>query len=412
MIRNVPKRLSALWALLLLSGCSADSEPVLRGAGVLELPYVVQSMAWHPDGKQLAVGYFYRDEVQVWDVQTRQPVFAVPSKRRPVNQSGQEVVFSPDGKYLVVEDFLDTKNGKPKFPRRYEDPDELPAQQDKERYVLARVWDLGQRKEIAQIKGPGSVLYGGVQFGFCWLAGKADQLAVHLKAVVQVHDMPSARLAYEVNALHPFADKSDRRQGYWKMACHPRRPEVALDGGALMKNAPDFGFPLNSGATPIVVADLDRKVIKKVLFSATPLRGVVYSADGGKLVSFGMSPVRIWDSNRDFAAWGEIENPPQLEWVRVQRTPPDVLHPPAHAPRGNSGYLTAVPNSDFMIGVASDFHFWDTAQRRIVATVPSPRNIFRISLHEASLTLAAAAGNRVFFYRVNAAALQRANQGR
>jgi hypothetical protein len=29
----------------------------------------------------------------------------------------------------------------------------------------------------------------------------------------------------------------------------------------------------------------------------------------------------MWDANRDFAALGEIENQPQLDWVRAQRIP-------------------------------------------------------------------------------------------
>lgn len=151
----------AVLALLLVNGCSARAKLVMEETGVLELPYTVQSLAWHPDGRLLAVGYFMRDVVQVWDVQTKKPVFSVPSKRSPPNLSGQEVLFSPDGKYMVVQDFLDTKNGEPKFPKSYEDPAELPAQKDTDRYVLARVWDLERHREVAQIKGPGSSLYGG-----------------------------------------------------------------------------------------------------------------------------------------------------------------------------------------------------------------------------------------------------------
>lgn len=418
--RNIPKSpvsfkhllaAMAALALLLLNGCNVRAKPVMEETGVLELPYSVQSLAWHPDGRLLAVGYFMRDVVEVWDVQTKKPVFSVPSKRRPINLSGQEVLFSPDGKNLIVQDFLDTKDGEPKFPRTFAEPAESVAQQDKDRYILARVWDVEQRKEIAQLKGPGSSLYGAAHDGMCPLGARADQLALLRGAAVAVYRMPEGKLAYEVNLRHPFADKPDFGWGYEKMGCHPQNGEIALQGGPLMKRAPEFGFPLNSGATPIVVVDLDRKAIKKVLFSATPLNGVAYSADGSKLVSFGMSPIRVWDANKDFAALGEIENPPQLDWVRAQRTPIDVLHPPADAPRGNSGDLTAVPDSDVMVGVASDFHFWDTAQRRIVATVRSPRDVSRLAMHKPSATLATAVINRVHFYRIDAAALQRATKG-
>jgi len=401
----------ALLALLFLNGCDARATPVMDEVGVLELPYTVQSLAWHPDGRLLAVGYFMRDVVEVWDTHTKKPVFSVPSKRRPANQSGQEVLFSPDGKYLVVQDFLDTKDGKPKFSRTFEEPAESIAQRDKERYVLARVWDIEQHKETAQLRGPGSSLYGAAHDGMCHVGGHTDQLALLRGAAVAVYRMPEGRLMYEVNLRYPFADRPDFGWGYEKMECHTQKGEIALQGGPLMKSAPEVGFPLDSGATPIVVVDLERKAIRKVLFSATPLNGVAYSADGGKLVSFGMSPLRVWDANKDFAAMGEIENPPQLDWIRAQRTQIDVLHPPANAPRGNSGHLTAVPHSNVMVGVASDFHFWDTTQRRIVAMVRSPRDVSRLAMHKPSATLAAAAVNRIHFYKIDAAALQRAIKG-
>lgn len=400
----------AVWALLLLSGCTARAKPVMEETGVLELPYTVQSLAWHPDGRLLAVGYFMRDVVEVWDVQTKKPVFSVPSIRRPVNQSGQEVLFSPDGKYLVVQDFLDTKNGEPKFPRTFEEPAESIAQQDRDRYVLARIWDIEQRKEIAQLKGPGSSLYGAAHDGMCAVGGHADQLALLRGAAIAVYRVPEGKLMDELNLRRPFVDKPDFGWGYEKMDCHSQNGEIVLQGSPLMKKAPEFGFPLNSGATPIVVVDLERKAIKKVLFSPTPLNGVAYSADGSKLVSFGMSPIRVWDANKDFAALGEIANPPQLDWIRAQRAPVDVLHPPADAPRGNSGDLTAIPDSNVMVGIASDFHFWDTEHRRIVATVRSPRDVLRLAMHRPTATLAAAVVNRVHFYRIDAAALQRATK--
>jgi hypothetical protein len=294
-----------LFALTLLCAACTRAQPappVLEPAGVLELPYAIQSMAWHPNGKWLAVGYFMRDEVEVWDVETKKSLFAVPSQRRPINKSGQEILFSQDGKHLVVQDFSDTKNGEPKFPRTLLDPEELPARADKERYVLARIWDIDLRKEIAQIKGPGSVLFGGVQEGMCVAGDQASQVLVHRNAIVAAYDMVTGALLHEIDVSHPFANMPQQSRGYWKMSCHPSRPEVALEGAQFFKEAPVFGFIPFSGATPIVVVDLEKKAVKKVLFSATPLNGVAYTADGSKLVSFGAPPIRVWDANADFAA--------------------------------------------------------------------------------------------------------------
>jgi hypothetical protein len=362
-------------------------------------------MAWHPNGRLLAVGYFNRDEVEVWDVESKKALFAIPSIRRLGNSSGQEVLFSADGKYLVAQDFADTKNGEPKFPRTYDDPAELPAQRDKKRYILARIWDLEQRKEVAQLAGPGSRLYGGSLDGFCQSAALPGLIVVHRQAVIALYEIATGKLVVEVNARSPFADKPDQHRGYWRMSCHPVRPEVALEGAQFFKEAPVFGFPENSGATPIVVVDMERKGVKKVLFNPAPLNGIAYTADGSKLVSFGVSPIRVWDTNNGFALVGEMANPPQMDWVRKQVIPVDELNPPQNAPRGNVGDLSAVPGSSLMIGLGSAFHFWDTAQLRIVATVPAPRETLRIAVHAPEGTLAVAALNRVHFYRFNAAAL-------
>ena len=395
----------AALALLLVNGCSARATPVMEETGVLELPYAVQSLAWHPDGRLLAVGYFMRDVVEVWDVHAKKPVFSVPSKRRPANLSGQEVLFSPDGKYLVVQDFVDTKNGEPRFPKNYEDPAELPAQKDADRYILARVWDIGKRREVAQIKGPGSSLYGGMHKGMCWLNSKPLKLALLRNTAVVTYEPASGKILDESGLRFPFSDKPNFNRSFEKMACNTVRDEVALDGGPLMKKAPEFGFPLNSGATPIVVVDLERRAVRKVLFSLTPLNGVAYSADGSKLVSFGMSPIRIWDANKDFAALGEIENPPEWMWLNQRGMKVDMLHPPPDIPRGNAGKLVPVAGTDLMFGLSGDLYLWSLAERRAIVHLPAFPDVMRIAAHQASDTFAVVDDRLIHIYKLNRSAL-------
>ncbi len=380
--------LGALWVcvLALSAGCTrAQDKPVLEPIGVLELPFGIQSMAWHPNGKWLAVGYFMRDEVEVWDVEAKKPLFAVPSKRRPINLSGQEVLFSQDGNYLVVQDFLDTKNGEPKFPRRLEDPTELPARLDKDRYVLARVWSVAERKEVAQLKGPGSVLYGGVQGGFCQTGKWPDRLIVHRMAVVAVYELSTGKLLFEFDGLHPFADKPDQTRGYWKMACHPTRAEVALEGAQFFQEAPLFGFPARSGATPIVVADLEKNAVRKVLFSTTPLNGVVYTADGSKLISFGATPIRIWNAGNNFEALGEIGDPAL-----------------------NSGLMTPIAAYDGVLGVSNALRIWSTEVRRNVYTLDTKQyDTLRIAVHPDTKKYAVAVNKFAHLYRLHLSELKR-----
>jgi WD40 repeat protein len=395
---------TAVLALLLLNGCNARTKPVMEEAGVLELPYPVQSLAWHPDGRLLAVGYFMRDVVEVWDVHAKKPVFSVQSKRRPASQSGQEVLFSPDGKYLVVRDFLDTKDGEPKFPKSFDDPAELVAQKDVDRYVLARVWEVVQQREVAQIKGPGSRLIGATPRAMCVLAN-GSTLAVLRATGVAVYRLPSGALESELDLAHPFRDHPEVGRSYETMSCNPVRDEISLGALQFFRDAEKFGLTNWTGATAIVIADLERNAVKKVLFSATPLNGVAYSADGSKLVSFGMSPIRIWDANKDFAALGEIENPPEWMWLNQRGMKVDMLHPPPDIPRGNAGKLVPVAGTDLMFGLSGDLYLWSLAERRAIVHLPAFPDVMRIAAHQASDTFAVVDDRLIHIYKLNRSAL-------
>lgn len=381
-------RIALLFLYAVLSACSR-AEPILEHIGTLEVTRGIQSMAWHPDGKRLAVGYFGLDEVEVWDVEQKKPLFKVPSKRRPINQSGQEVAFSPDGKYLIVQDFLDTKNGEPKFPRSLDDPLELPARADLERYVLARVWSLRLGREVAQLRGPGSVMHGGVQDGVCWLPKPVDAIAIHRGAYIAVYDASWAGMPKELDLSHPFPEQPTIHKGYWKMACHPNLPLVAMEGAQFFANAPLFGFPARSGATPIVVANVETGKIIKVLYTPTPLNGVIWTANGTKLVSFGAPPIRVWDATKDFASVGEIADP-----------------------NANSGAFTSLPGFDGVLGVSTDLTIWDTSGLKKIAVIEaSPRDVFRVATHAPSSVIAVAAGRNVFLYKFHAKRAQAALKG-
>jgi len=394
----------AVLALLLLNGCSARATPVMEETGVLELPYTVQSLAWHPDGRLLAVGYFMRDVVEVWDVHTKKPVFSVPSKRWVGNHSGQDLLFSPDGKYLIVQDYQDVKHGELKVPESIDEAAEIAARNDKDRYVLARVWDVVQRREVAQIKGPGTRRIGATSRAMCVLANSST-LAVLRATGVAVYGLPSGALESELDLARPFNDRPEVGRSYETMSCNPVRDEVSLGALQFFRDAEKFGLTNWTGATAIVIADLERNAIKKVLFSATPLNGVAYSADGSKLVSFGMSPIRVWDANRDFAALGEIENPPEWLWLNQRGMKVDMLHPPPNIPRGNAGELVSVAETDLMFGLSGDLYLWSLSEKRAIEHLPGFPDIFRISVHQPSLTFGVAEGRRVHFYQLNRSAL-------
>jgi len=393
-----------LLALLLLNGCNARATPVMEEVGVLELPYTVQSLAWHPDGRLLAVGYFMRDVVEVWDTHTKKPVFSVPSKRWAGNRSGQDVLFSSDGKHLIVQDYQDIKHGELKVPESIDEAAEIAARSDKDRYVLARVWDVTQRREIAQIKGPGTRRIGVTPRAMCVLEN-GRTLVVLRKTSVAMYGLPSGTLESELDLTHPFRDQPQVGRSYDTMSCNPARDEISLGALQFSRDAEKFGLTNWTGATAIVIADLRRKAIKKVLFSPTPLNGVAYSADGSKLVSFGMSPIRVWDANKDFAAIGEIENPPEWLWLNQRGMKVDMLHPPPNIPRGNAGKLVPVAGTDLMFGLSGDLYLWSLTEARAVAHLPAFPDVLRIAAHQPSDAFAVVDDRLIHFYKLHRSAL-------
>lgn len=350
-----------------------SKSPTLVKAGELVLPYGIQSMAWHPNGKILAIGYFMRDEVVVWDVDKKTQTLSMPSRRRSINFSGQEVLFSPDGTHLVVQTTVDTKGGVPKFPKGYDDPAEIPAQRDKQRYILATVWNLDRQEQTAELKGPGSARYGGAHRGMCWLPD--GTLAVLRSTGVALYRVKDGKQVGEIDLGYPFADNPKFRHGYQKMACHPKRSEIALEGGALMKKAPEFGFPISSGATPIVLVNISTEKVEKVLFSETALNGVVYTKSGKYLASFGRPPIRVWDASSGYQLTGLI-NDPSL----------------------NSGDLVAAEGGEGVFGIADQAYIWDLSKLRKVARFDIPRDVIRVAQKDNNY--AVAEGNTVHFFKL------------
>jgi WD40 repeat protein len=372
-----PIVLLTLSCCIFITACSTKAPPPLELAFTMEVTHGIQSLAWHPDGKRLAIGYFGRKEVQVWDVGTKKPLFAVPSNRILINQSGQEVLFSPDGKYLIVQDFLDTKNGQPPFPTK-DDETEILARADKSRYQLARVWDVETQKEVTQIYGPGARVFGAEHHGMCWSGVPGKPRLVMLRSTsISIYDHITGKLEDEISLRHPFKDYPAMNRGYSKMDCHPGQLKVALQGGIWGEASRDTA-PEKYGKTPVVIADLSLRSVVKVLETPNPLNGVVYNADGSKLISFGASPIHVWDANNDYVAVGTINDPPQ-----------------------NTGIFAPIAGVDGVLGVADTVYLWDTAHLKNIWRAPSPRDLFRVANHGESKTVVFAAGHTAYFYRYN-----------
>jgi WD40 repeat protein len=365
-----------LIASALLTACSTKAKSPLEFLYSIEFKNGIQSLAWHPDGKRLAVGYYRQAEVEIWDIEAKKPLFTLPSKRTLVGTSGQEALFSPDGKYIVVKDFLDTKNGEPRWPQK-DDETELQAQQDQTRYQLARVWEIETQKEVAKIFGPGSRIYGSQLDGMCWVGGAdALRLAVLKRTSVFLYDPLAGEMLDEIKLRHPFRDYPKVSRGYEMMDCHPARAYIAMKGGIWSWTELSSNFYAEkSGITPIIIADVNQRTVSYVVESPDPLNGVMYTADGSKLVTYGAPPMRVWDVASGYRSVGMIEQ------------------------KGNSDYLTPLSGFNGMIGLAEQLHVWDASSLQTVWREPAPADTFRIRHHAGSQTIAVASARQVFFYR-------------
>ena len=96
--------LSGLLAMVLLVGC--DKPTSGRSEDTFELKelqrftndFVITSIAWHPDGRFLAVGQVLDKRIAVWDTQTGKREYTIESEPGGV----RSLIYSPDGKYLAV----------------------------------------------------------------------------------------------------------------------------------------------------------------------------------------------------------------------------------------------------------------------------------------------------------------------
>lgn len=368
-----------LLVAILLAGCGSKLSLIEYSGESLEVSRGIQSLALHPDGKRLAVGYFMHDEVEVWDIETKRPIFRIPSRRRPITESGDEIVFTPDGKYIVVQDFFDTKNGNPPFPRRLDHPDEEIYQNDVTRYRLATVWNLETKEKVSDLMGPGSGLHGHGQGGMCWSGGENGVLAMHRSAVVVEYEIPSGKAVKTINLEYPYPSHPSLRVGYRKMICQRRSIGYALYGFEKRKwqLAPSAKKDF---VTPVVYFDSGNRLIYAG-YTETVVGGLFFLPWVNNLVTYGNGPMQIWSTK------GQLHPFPEFYETQV-----------------GSGGVVALPDGRHVVESGRQLVVWDLKQGKEVQTVPSPSDVFRMRVDAVRSRLAAASGKTVYFYKINSPA--------
>ena len=396
--KNLAKSWLAKWRvrlsyLLLMVGVMPWGHEALAQAAwqkvkELTLPNGIQALDWHPDGRHVALTYG-TNLAQVWNVETGQGLATFTSTRWGTNQSGKEIGFSPDGKYLVVQDVISYQDKHTKFPRGLTSPSELAAREDKTRYQIGRVLAWPSLEETAKLMGPGSVMHDAQMSGFCWTGGKPSVFAVHRNAAVALYSFPQGKLMDEVSILHPYKRHQNVDKAlWWRMVCDPLRPKVAVQG-ALINDADlkALDMPPERGPTPIAIVDLAAKRLERTLITRDALNGVVFTADGHYLVAYGLPPMQVWDAAKEFKQVGTISEPDQ-----------------------KTGTMVALQD-DWIAGMSDSLHIWRAGtQQKAKQDQALARFSWRTAFHAPSQTLAVARGNTLTLYRLQAQAVTFAPQ--
>ncbi len=364
------------------------AQPAWQKVKELTLPYGIQALDWHPDGRHVALTYG-TNLAQVWNVETGQGLATFASTRWGTNQSGKEIGFSPDGQYLVVQDVISYKDKLTKFPRGLTDPLEPAARADKTRYQIGRVLSWPSLEETSKLMGPGSVMHDAQMTGFCWTGGKPSVFAVHRNAAVALYSFPQGKLLDEVSILHPYSHHPNVDKAlWWRMVCDPLRQRVAFQG-ALINDADlkALGMPPERGPTPIAIVDVATKQLVRTLITRDALNGIVFTADGRYLVAHGLPPMQVWDAQRQFAPLSDIREPQK-----------------------NTDTMVALQD-DWIAGMSDSLHIWRVGtQQKANQDQALARFSWRTAYHASSQTLAVARGNTLTLYRLQKQAVTFAPQ--
>ncbi|HSD95621.1 MAG TPA: beta-propeller fold lactonase family protein [Sulfuricaulis sp.] len=96
---NLTSRLFTFIILFVLStSLLADSTVELRHVGTFDNDFAITVLAWHPDGRHLAVGQVLNKRIAIWDTQSGKLVRTLEKEAGGV----RALAYSPDGKYMAV----------------------------------------------------------------------------------------------------------------------------------------------------------------------------------------------------------------------------------------------------------------------------------------------------------------------
>jgi WD40 repeat protein len=380
-----------LLAVLALSGCaddrsdtaysphqtvsSSENAEVIKSIQTINLHRGIESIAWHPNEKILAVGLTGLASISLVDRETSKVVGEIKANLRPLSKSGRDAIFSPDGRFLVV------KNIPATIPQALAETKSHPAQHakyyDQEGIEFGLILEYPSLKQIGVLRGRHSESFRGIK-DMCFFGNQHTHLAVLDGTGVAVYSIPDGRQVKIVDLAFPFKQAKHVKKGYWRMACHPHKSEVALEGSQFFDDAVELGFEPNAGVTPIVVADMNRGVLKQILISNTPLNGVGYGANGDYIYSYGKDVIRIWSTRDGYPYHSTVANSlskPRL--THRNEASSAVLQQMQYK---NVGELQSVPHSNYAIGISHGVQIWNLVEGFSFGNVFELNESFRLAV--------------------------------
>lgn len=275
--RRIPllRLLLGVWLLSLLVACtdSADQNPPFTYEKTLSLKAGISDLAWHPNGKWIAVNSYLSQTVTVWDVEKDELITRLAKNGGVGGRWGDEIAFSKDGSLLIA---LDTH-----IDGHQNDPIDLLIDRQ-----VARAWKVADWA-VAFDLSLSKVRPGNMPQALCVSHdGKIATIASPYE--VANFDLSTGQLLSQTSLEHPFEDKSiEFAPG--SMDCNPKRPQVVFgghwpprrEGEKRASVEEEMATPM----VPILVFDQDTLTLQHHFLAHTTQIKLRFSGDGRWLFS-------------------------------------------------------------------------------------------------------------------------------
>ena len=265
--------LALLLIAVLLPGCGdSKTPPLFEFERTLEIGGV-SDLAWHPDGKRVAVTFYLRNIVEVWDVDENKRLIRLEKERVTPKGGNSQLIFSKDGQYLLALD------ADPRESRN--EPNDLRRTRPASQSWTTSDWKPHRTYAFEAVNRFN------IPRGMC-LSPDGTSLLVASNYVLARFDLESGDLLKQIDLSHPFDDKRIEFKPF-SMDCNPRHPQVAFGGYGPLdiegQEWPSVEEQYRTPMIPLLIFDQDTLSLRHHFKAHTSFIKLRYSGDGKWLYS-------------------------------------------------------------------------------------------------------------------------------